>query len=166
MKDVKNNLESDRVVLEVPKDKVEAVVSVAPGQANVSSSEVTTDVVNPLPTDLGILDTDYSNSMNPVIVVGGPCANTVAAQLMGNPQNCAEGFQQGYGLIKLFPDKDALLVAGYSASDTQAAVEVLENYDQHLSDLQGKTEVRVVSSTKSITTVEQGNSTGNNTNNS
>ncbi|MCD6589660.1 hypothetical protein J7K74_00535, partial [Candidatus Woesearchaeota archaeon] len=129
-KDVKNNLDDDEVVMEIPDDRVEAVVSVAPGQATATSSEVMTQVVNPLPSDIAILDTDYTSG--PAIVVGGPCVNTLAAELMGNPETCTEGFEPGYGLIKLFPDKDTILVAGYYAEDTQAAVKVLENYENYL----------------------------------
>jgi len=49
------------------------------------------------------------------IVVGGPCANSAAAALMGNPENCAAGFEPGKAMIKLFEsgNKVSLLVAGY-----------------------------------------------------
>ncbi len=111
------------------------------------------EVVNPLPSGVAILDTDYTSG--PAIVIGGPCVNTIAAQLMGNPENCAEGFEPGYGLIKLFPEKDTLLIAGYSGEDTAAAVHVLTNYENYLDDLQGKTEVKVITSTQSITDFEE-----------
>ncbi len=166
--DVNNNMDNNELDMFVPDDRVQAVVSVAPGQATTETSGAYTEVVNPLPADVSILDTDYTGG--PAIVVGGPCVNTLAAELMGNPANCVEGFEPGYGLIKLFPDRDALLVAGYAAEDTQAAVSVLENYENYLDSLQGKTEVRVVTSTKTVTDVETqapsegaGNETGNET---
>ncbi len=77
----------------------------------------------------------------PLIVVGGPCVNTVAMELMGNPQNCAEGFTEGKAKIKFFSDKNALLVAGYSGQDTRGASYVLADYDKY--DLSGD-EVEVV----------------------
>ena len=35
------------------------------------------------------------------IFVGGPCANTAAATVMGNPADCAAGFTAGSGKINL-----------------------------------------------------------------
>ena len=57
-----------------------------------------------------------------LIVVGGPCVNTVAASLLGNPADCAEGFKAGVGRVKLFEHANgnvAMLVAGYSGADTR-----------------------------------------------
>jgi len=77
----------------------------------------------------------------PLIVVGGPCVNTVAMELMGNPETCTEGFVQGKGKIKLFSSKNALLVAGYTGEDTVGASYVLADYDNY--DLSGD-EVEVI----------------------
>ena len=69
-----------------------------------------------------------------MIVVGGPCANSVAAELMGtSPETCADGFTEGKAMIKLYEQgsKVAMLVAGYSALDTRRASRVLANYDQY-----------------------------------
>jgi len=85
------------------------------------------------------LDSEVSDYMaQNLIVVGGPCVNTVAASLMGNPANCAEGFEEGKAMIKLFNHdngKVALLVAGYSATDTRAACIWLHDYADHSSTL-------------------------------
>ena len=64
------------------------------------------------------------------IVVGGPCANAAAAALMGNPDDCAAGFEPGKALIKLFENQgnSAVLVAGYAADDTRRASRVLANH--------------------------------------
>ena len=71
------------------------------------------------------------------IVVGGPCANSAAAALMGNPENCAAGFEPGKAMIKLFEsgNKVSLLVAGYSGDDTRRAARVLANHGMY--DLSG-----------------------------
>jgi len=82
-----------------------------------------------------------------VIVVGGPCVNTVAAELMGNPADCAAGFEEGKAKIKLFEDENvALLVAGYSADDTRRACTVMKNYKDYAADLVG-TEVEMTATT-------------------
>jgi hypothetical protein len=60
---------------------------------------------------------------------------------MGNPAECTAGFTPGKAVIKLFADKNALLVAGYSAQDTLGACYVLAQYKDY--KLSG-TEVEVV----------------------
>ncbi len=65
------------------------------------------------------------------ILVGGPCANAAAADAMGNPADCAAGFEEGKGLIQLVEHsngKVAMIVAGYSADDTRNAATVIANY--------------------------------------
>ncbi len=86
-----------------------------------------------------------------LIVVGGPCVNTVAASLLGNPAECASGFTAGVGLVKLFEngDKVAMLVAGYSGEDTRAAGKFVAN---KWKDLTGK-EANIETASGSITTV-------------
>jgi len=67
------------------------------------------------------------------IVVGGPCANAAAADLLGNPAICAAGFGEGKGVIQLFHHsggKVSLFVAGYSADDLRRAARVLANYKE------------------------------------
>ena len=66
-------------------------------------------------------------------MVGGPCVNTAAAELLGNPDPCYEGFEEGKAMIKLFDNGDhvALLVAGYSGLDTRAAARYLADYSSH-----------------------------------
>jgi hypothetical protein len=69
-----------------------------------------------------------------MIVVGGPCANAVARELMGATMaTCLEGFTEGKAMIKLYEQgsKVAMLVAGMSALDTRRASRVLANYDQY-----------------------------------
>ncbi len=92
---------------------------------------------------IAVYDTEAASLLGntPLIVVGGPCVNTIAMDLMGNPTDCAEGFVAGKGKIKLFSDKNALLVAGYSAQDTVGASYVLADYDKY--DLSGD-EVEVI----------------------
>ncbi|MFA6073829.1 MAG: hypothetical protein WC758_06980 [Candidatus Woesearchaeota archaeon] len=101
--------------------------------------------INPLPVGSTVLDKDAMNLIGntPLIVVGGPFVNTVAAELMGNPtaEQINTMFTSGLGKIKLYPTQNALLVAGYSAQDTLGAAYVLAQYADY--DLTG-TEVEVV----------------------
>ena len=73
-----------------------------------------------------------------LVVVGGPCVNTAAAELLGNPADCTEGFTPGKARVKLFEHANgnvAMLVAGYSGADTRLAGKVIAN---RASELSGK----------------------------
>ncbi len=68
-----------------------------------------------------------------LIIIGGPCANEAAARLMNRTMNwpeCAESFELGKGIIKLFEVNNTpyLLVAGYHQEDTEKAAYVLGHY--------------------------------------
>jgi len=65
-----------------------------------------------------------------LIVVGGPCANPVAAKLLGNPTDCTAGFKPGKWMIKAIQNgtRTYILVAGYSAEDTKNAAAALSAY--------------------------------------
>ena len=89
-----------------------------------------------------VLDTEVEDiKAQDVIIVGGPCVNVVAAEIMGWPLKCDQDFEPGKAKIKLFKglegqgDNVALLVAGYAAADTTIAGAVLSNYKDY--DLKG-----------------------------
>jgi len=92
-----------------------------------------------------------------MILVGGPCANAATAVIMGNPADCTAGFEPGKGLIQLFENDGnvAMLVAGYSASDTRTTAAVVANYGDYT--LKGsKMEVTTATSTvKEVTTTAE-----------
>jgi len=78
-----------------------------------------------------MLDTEIDNIKEQnIIVVGGPCVNMAAAELLGWPLKCDNDFEPGKAKIKLFDNGNniALLVAGYSVYDTTMACRVLVNY--------------------------------------
>ncbi|MBD3209544.1 hypothetical protein GF367_03955, partial [Candidatus Woesearchaeota archaeon] len=77
----------------------------------------------------------------PLIAVGGPCVNTVAMDLMGDPEVCTEGFSEGKAKIKLWESQNAIMVAGMLAEDTTGAAQVLAAYEDY--DLSGD-EVEVI----------------------
>lgn len=81
-----------------------------------------------------ILDEDLIDLSQNIISVGGPCANNITAQIMDLPttwHECAFGFQEGIGRIKLYNkwNKTQIIIAGYTAEDTKKATKVLENYN-------------------------------------
>ena len=124
-------------------------VEVHEGAASGSGTYESTEL-NPIAVGLAVLDTNApAIGTEPMIVVGGPCANTVAAELMGNPENCAEGFEPGKAIIKLWSDQNAMLVAGYEAQETLGACYVLADYEDY--DLTGTEAEVVVADLSSIT---------------
>ncbi len=147
--------DSDEVTVYVPADQVYANVFLAPLAASISTSSSSGAVsLNPISLGLAILDSEATLGSKPYIVVGGPCANTVAAALMGNGADCAAGFTEGKAMIKLFTEKNALLVAGYSGKDTQAACRVLASYKDPKYALSG-TEMEVVTTNLQEPTVKR-----------
>lgn len=104
------------------------VTSGATASASSGGSLASVEVV-----DATRLDSEIASvSSNNLVVVGGPCVNTVAAELLGNPSDCAEGFRPGVARVKLFENGDnmAMLVAGYSGQDTRLAGQVLSRSDR------------------------------------
>ncbi len=119
------NAEEDEVVLGVPSEQVYAEVSVLGQGIELVDGDV------PQFGSIIVKDTEVNSvSDKNLIVVGGSCINSVAAQLLGLPVNtCGEAFTQSTGigtgqyLIKEYTSpyndqKIAILVAGYEASDT------------------------------------------------
>ncbi len=87
-----------------------------------------------------------------LVVVGGPCVNTVAAELLGNPADCTTGFTPGKARVKLFEHangKMAMLVAGYSGADTRLAGKVVAHRAGEMSGM----EVEVEGTTYSDATI-------------
>lgn len=109
-----------------------------------------------LPVGLAIFDSDAEGLLgdDPLIVVGGPYVNTIAAELMGNPtgEQIEEMFEPGRAKIKFYEDMNAVLVAGYTAQDTVGAAYVLAKYGDY--DLSGDEVEVVVPSLNQISIVE------------
>jgi len=143
---------SDEFQFSIPEDdadyKVNVVVKTASGV--VSSASGTADKVNPIAVGMAVLDKDATVGAENLIVVGGPCANTIAAELLGNPDPCGEGFEMGKAKIKAFDNsgKVSILVAGYEALETQGASRVVADYGAY--DLSGDEMEVVVTSLSNI----------------
>jgi hypothetical protein len=135
------------VDLYYPRSQMHFNVFLAPSGATTvvggGEGEIVSDRVNRINVGSVIMDTQAVNLIGQenMIVVGGPCVNTVAMRLMGTPEQCTEGFEVGRAWIKYFEHADgkvSLMVAGYSARDTTLAGQVLANYDRYQAQLQGK----------------------------
>lgn len=152
--------EADDLTIEYPLSQRGGQVFVTAGVVEVSEGteteggEIISTILNPIGVGLAVLDTDAEAlfGTTKLIAVGGPCVNTIAARLMGNPADCTQGFTPGKAIIKLFTAQNALLVAGYSAQDTLGASYVLGDYEDY--NLAG-TEVEVVVADLNSITVNQ-----------
>ncbi|MGV8141658.1 MAG: S-layer protein [Candidatus Woesearchaeota archaeon] len=134
----------------IPNEEVDYGMYILPVSESVKIGNTYRAVtLNPIAVGMAILDTEANLGSKPYIIVGGPCANTVAAELMGNPVECTAGFTEGKAKIKLFNNKNALLVAGYTAQDTRTAANVISYYKDF--ELQGNEVEVMVSDLKDIT---------------
>lgn len=123
-----------------------------------SAGQVTTQEVQRIQVGAAKLASEITDvSAQNLLVVGGPCANSVAASLMGNPANCAEGFEEGKALVKLYDTgagNVALLVAGFSALDTRRASKaVAQGKLANLADGVKEATVTTVTDTPTVTVV-------------
>ena len=123
---------NDRVVIKVPSEKVYGKVSIFGSEKIVEDTSV-----NLNPTTLIKTDAVATGLNDNLIVVGGSCINTVAANLLGGSYCGSDftskvGISSGQALIQVFNNpyaegKIAILVAGYDAADTTRAVNYLIN---------------------------------------
>ncbi len=98
-----------------------------------------------------------------LVVVGGPCVNSVAAEVLGlSYPTCgaASTIPENSALIKSVAGKfasglEAVLVAGWRAEDTRLAASVLQNFDQASvsSKLVGKSSVTVSGTSVATATI-------------
>ncbi len=129
------------LVIQHPYDTSYAKLYIAPTDASTAeAATTTTQTVMPISVSAVKLDTEVSSVTNKnIVAVGGPCANSVVSELMGNPADCstALGVESGQALIKLFENGDyvALVVAGQDAMDTRLAAQIVSNWEDY--DLTG-----------------------------
>ncbi|MGM5483912.1 MAG: hypothetical protein ACQER9_03285 [Nanobdellota archaeon] len=144
---------------------VEYSVFVAPEGSSIvrsgaSGDSVTTQQVNPIAVGAAVKaeDVDLADPSSNLIVVGGPCINSVAAELKGiEGQACGEasGINPGEAIIEMHEldnGKVAMLVAGWEAQETQAAARAVATDDEALT---GDSVVLSVSSANSYSVKEQ-----------
>lgn len=124
---VRQRNEGDILTIEYPVSQRGADVFIVSGKGSVvkeSGGAGKSQVIHPINVGVTKLASQVADVKGQnLVVVGGPCINAVAAKLMGSPEPCEKDFEDGKALVKLFESdgKVAMLVAGYSASDTQRA---------------------------------------------
>jgi len=95
--------------------------------------------INKIEVGAAKLDKDVSSAdlaANNVLSIGGSCVNAISAEIMGleaGTCGAASGIPQNKALIKLFEngEKVSMVIAGWTAEDTQRASRVLANYEDY-----------------------------------
>lgn len=149
----------DELTIEYPKEQKLPVAYVTIGTTKtVPASTETIESVTINKIDVGATklasEITDARSQN-LLLVGGPCANTLVAELKNNPADCTAGYEAGKGLIELIDTGNgnfALIVAGYSAVDTRTATTVLANYGDYI--LSGD-KMEVITATKTVKKVTE-----------
>jgi hypothetical protein len=133
--DPDDSTDAKTLELTIPEEQVLVQVFVTLGDVvSTAGGSGMSDKLNAIPVGLGVLDIDApALGTENLIVVGGPCKNIRAAELLGNPANCMEGFEDGKAMIKAYDQSGtvAILVAGAQAQDTLGASRVLAAYKDY-----------------------------------
>lgn len=152
-----DNKDNKRLTIEHPYDTAYAKVYIAPTDAEVGANTVTQTTVNAISVASVKLDSEIKSvDKQNIIAVGGPCANSVVAELMGEPANCMDmGIKSGQALIKLFENGNyvALVVAGQDAMDTRLAAQIVANWEDY--DLSGNEMIATTVSESSLSVKEK-----------
>ncbi len=167
VKDPDAGAENDEVAFEVPDEQVYAKVYLGSVSGGTTVSDGSTSMIlSGLNAEVAVLDSEASTS-TPMVVVGGPFANAIAAQLVSTAD--AETFfgydgSTGKGVVKLYDVSEtpwsvqAMIVAGWDAKDTRAAAYILSQYvsgAKTLSNLEGKSMITVSASGATTITSEE-----------
>jgi len=126
--------------LSYPSSQAVAIVGVGANPAagtGTSGGTITTQTVLPITADVVKLDSEVTSadqSANDLILVGGPCINTLVATLATAnkfPYTCANWPGRNFGRVQLISDafatgKTALVIAGTTAADTDLASRVVQ----------------------------------------
>lgn len=140
--DPSSSSDAGSLTIEIPNQQTEAKVYVI-GQGTtmqgvVNNGGITVSEYSPIKVGTAVLDSEVSGFGENMIVVGGPCANTIAATLLDLPATkpgCYENFpvQEGSGIIRMIEkgDKISIVVAGYSAQDTRDAARIMASHKNY-----------------------------------
>jgi hypothetical protein len=148
---------SDQVVVRIPSKVLRVKVmlgKLATGTA--TEGECVQETLTPVTSAIALLDSEVTatHKAKNMILVGGPCVNTLVADLAAAglfDYTCDSWPARNFGLIEEVADafttgKSALVVAGTRAEDTKTACSVLQQYDTLLADQTGL-KVEVTSAT-------------------
>ena len=131
IKNPKSNGASDRLELSVPNDQVKANIVIKGTSSTTSSSGTTWQSVEVTPVTKLASEVGTASDYN-LILVGGPCANSLVETLFGYTCD-GWSFQEGEAVVKLADngDKVAMLVAGTTADDTRRAAKAIASYSDY-----------------------------------
>ena len=125
--------EAEELTIEYPFVQRGGNVFIVAGQTARAQTGLTQQYTRNL--DIAMLASEVGNIQNVnSVLVGGPCANAVTAELMGNPEVCTEGFVEGKAMIRAIEHANgnvAIIVAGMTALDTRRAAKVLARWDDY-----------------------------------
>jgi len=94
------------------------------------------------------LDTEFDEDQN-AILIGGPEVNNITEELAEeNLTISTENYGEGEAIIQLLPgafdgEHHAIIVAGYSAEDTQTAAQIIADYEEFEDELAGNQHIRI-----------------------
>jgi hypothetical protein len=161
-----SNSASDKVAFRVPSDTVKSKVAFGKIGGTTTVGGVYYTFAGPVVSPVAKLDKELTaadKTSKHLIVVGGPCVNTVAAEVLGLVYpacGTASGLTPDTAKIEVVDDKYAsglkvVLVYGWEAKDTRLAANVLQNYDQATvaSKLVGKSSVTVSGTSLATATI-------------
>lgn len=138
---VKSNAEGNKVILGIPPETVYGKVQFGKTSAATAGTTYTTDTVVARTTAVAKLDTEVTatEKASNLVLVGGPCANTLTATLAAKSdtdalKTCATWPGENFALIMAFDDgfttgKVAIVVAGTRAEDTRLGTSALQQYN-------------------------------------
>lgn len=128
------------ITIESPKNEIYGNVFVSPIVSKLNDYEqaLKTYTLSRLNVGAAKLDTEIADATGQnVIIVGGPCTNKVAAQVMGLTYpacGASSTIPQNASIIRTYSHangKTSMVVAGWNAIDTKRATRVLANYDNY-----------------------------------
>ncbi|MFH1229823.1 MAG: S-layer protein [Candidatus Aenigmatarchaeota archaeon] len=147
-----------------PASQAQAIVGVGKAPAasvGGAAGTVTTQTVFPITTDVVKLDSEVTSadqSANDMVLVGGPCINTMVAQLATAgkfPYTCDTWPGRNFGRVQVIADafatgKTALVIAGTTAADTDLASLIVQKGFSGATDAQkAGTAVEITGTTQS-----------------
>jgi hypothetical protein len=156
---VKSNADADDVVVGIPPETVYALVQFGKIGAAAAPGVTTYNEAVGVTTSVAKLDSEVtaSDKAKNLVLVGGPCANTLVQDLvtagkLDASYTCAGGtpgsaWEANTGYIILVPNafttgKIAIVAAGTMAEQTRMATSILQNYKTYTTQLTGKTTVK------------------------
>lgn len=124
------------LLIQHPEETLYAEIYVAPSDSAVSilvDGCNVSETVNPIPATVNKFDTEISDPFaQNLISVGDACYNSITDTLLGQPEVCHDGLEEGQAKIVLFGnDTYQLAIYGGTDIDTQKASMVLQNYEDY-----------------------------------